>query len=235
MVVDKPAGISIHNDPGRDLCSLLADHIQVQDQVVKHSLFDASFGLHAAHRLDKQTSGLLVLAGKQDAFRYFSDLFAHHRIVKKYLALVHGKLVEAPPSDEWGRWTYPLAPKSGGRLDPQGQGKRSSATTFFRLVGLGVHYSFIECRIQTGRTHQIRRHAALAGHTVVGDARYGTQRACRFLQQQKGFSRSALHASCLTFQPPEPGRKACEIHSRLPEAICRLMAEEFDKGIYEGY
>mgnify|MGYP001822044794 CR=1 FL=1 len=179
MLVEKPSGITIHNDPGRDLSSQLAGYLQTYDMMG----LDPQFGLHAVHRLDRETSGLVLLAGRHDVFEFLSEQFAEGLVQKKYLAVVHGT-VPITPGDQWQQWTQPLARKAGGRSHIQGKGKRVACTTRFRALRHSRHYTLLICILVTGRMHQIRRHAALAGHPILGDLRYGSKRACRYLAEK---------------------------------------------------
>ena len=200
LVVDKPSGLSVHNDPGGDLCSLLTQFLLSRQKVPKALGYDRTFGLHPVHRLDKETSGVILLSCSHRTFDFLSRQFSQGLVTKKYQALVHGTL---PNTKDWEEWNWPLTPKSAGRRNPQGKGRRSRCRTLYRLVEHTHHYSSIECRLATGRTHQIRRHAALAGHPLVGDRRYGSLRACRYLEKHYNFRRLGLHAAGLKIKVPE--------------------------------
>ncbi|MEJ2040304.1 MAG: RNA pseudouridine synthase, partial [Desulfosarcinaceae bacterium] len=201
LVVEKPAGLSVHNDPDRDLISLMARF--------------PGFGLHAVHRLDRDTSGLILLACRRDVFHALNHQFTQGKVDKEYLALVHGRL-EQPPDRQWANWDFSLAKTSGGRTNIPGNGKRLPCLTRYRVEGSTNRYTLLRCRLVTGRKHQIRRHAALAGHPVLGDRRYGSSRACRYLARHHHFTRLALHAALLRFQPPEAAAYSVLQSSRLP-------------------
>lgn len=221
MVVEKPSGLSVHNAPGSDLCSLMAAYLQDDARRSMASGFDPQFGLHPVHRLDKDTSGLILLACRPGVFNYFSERFARDQVIKHYLALVHG-CVQQPPLTQWADWRYPLARTAAGRRNPQGTGRRLECMTQYRVLQNSPHYSLIECRLRTGRTHQIRRHAALAGHPILGDQRYGSPRACRFLEKNFNFTRLALHAAVLEIRPPGADRLQ-RFESGLDESIRRIL------------
>jgi len=232
MAVDKPAGISVHNLPGGDLSTLLTGYVWENPEGRSLLQLDPDFGLHAVHRLDKETSGVVLLAAKRSIFRFLSEQFAAGQVSKLYLALVHGRLpMSSDPNgpndhcdpDGWERWTWPLTPKAAGRRNPRGSGERRAATTLFRVLRHLERYSLIECRPVTGRTHQIRRHAVLAGHGVVGDRRYGSMRAVRYLEQHLNFSRLALHAAELTFRPSAGEEPVCVNSGGLPPELDQLM------------
>jgi RluA family pseudouridine synthase len=198
LVMNKHSGMSIHNDPGKDLCSVLNRFLQTHPEEAQAVAFDAGYGIHPVHRLDKETSGVILLSCRRDVFDSLSRQFAQGTVIKHYLALVHGHAA-AKGSDCW-QWA--LTPKAAGRRNPKGSGRRIPCRTHVRLLRHSKHYSLIACQLDTGRTHQIRRHAALAGHPLVGDRRYGSLRACRHLEKHHDFKRLALHAAGLSFQPP---------------------------------
>jgi RluA family pseudouridine synthase len=201
LVVDKPAGMSVHNVPGRDLCSLAAALIQNDKAIQGQTGMDPEFGVSPVHRLDKETSGVILLALNREMFRFFSKQFESRRVNKRYVALLHG-LLENPGNDPWGTWDWALAATAGGRDNPQGAGPRQDSLTRYKVLDHSVHYTMVEIQLLSGRTHQIRRHAKLSGHPVVGDARYGSKRAIDYLKRNHGFDRLALHARSLTLSFP---------------------------------
>ncbi len=223
LVVEKPCGMSIHNNPGSDLCSRLSQYLQSDQGRMAAIAFDPQFGLHPVHRLDKETSGTILLACGRQVFEYFSRQFTQGAVTKEYLALVHGHLPEPAVPDSWGSWEKPLAQKAGGRRNPQGLGKRSACRTQYRALQHSRHYTLVECRLLTGRIHQIRRHAVLSGHPVVGDHRYGSMRACRYLEKHHSFKRLGLHAASLTIKLPETQTLQRFEAAQLPHSIQRLL------------
>lgn len=163
LVIDKPAGIAVHPGPGGgpDL----------------ESMFDAlRFGWSKrpalAHRLDRDTSGCLVLGRHPKALRKLGALFAAGKIGKTYWAIVHGA-----PAESEGTVEQPLRKVSrrdgGWRMlpDPAGQ----QAVTAWRVLGRGGELSWLELRPRTGRTHQVRVHCAALGCPIVGDPLYGAR------------------------------------------------------------
>ncbi|MDA8142083.1 MAG: RNA pseudouridine synthase [Desulfobacteraceae bacterium] len=220
LVVDKPCGLSVHNDPGRDLCSLVLAAVRAGEVPgVSRDLR----ALHAAHRLDRDTSGLVLLAGDAETLAFFGRQFAEGSVDKRYLALVHGPLEDPAAGRDWIEWTWPLTDAAAGREDPMGRGKRLECATRARLLERSTHYSLIECRLLTGRKHQIRRHAKLAGHPVVGDRRYGSTRALTYLRQHHGFERLALHAHMLSVCLPGEEKQTTFESNGLPEEVRRLL------------
>jgi RluA family pseudouridine synthase len=223
MAVDKPAGISVHNLPGGDLSTLLERFIQEYSAGRDLLEMETGFGLHAVHRLDQDTSGVVLLAARRETFRFLSEQFSGGQVSKLYLAVLHGRLPMFSDPDGWQRWEWPLTPRAAGRSNPRGSGERRPATTLFRMLRYQARYSLIQCRPITGRTHQIRRHAVLAGHGIVGDRRYGSMRAVRYLQQHLNFSRLALHAAELTFRPSAGKEPVCVKSRGLPPELDQLM------------
>ena len=225
LAVDKPAGMSVHNDPGKDLCTRLSQRLQTEAALRATTGLGANSRLNAAHRLDRETSGVILLAGDRAVLNHFAAQFEARTVHKQYAALLHGHLPESGGPDPWRSWTWSLTKTPGGRKDPQGKGPRKACTTLVRVLDYSAHYTLAECRLLTGRKHQIRRHAKLAGHPVVGDHRYGPKRALAFLRDKQHFTRLGLHASRLEIQLPDgsPG----VIHSlALPGEMQSLFAED---------
>ena len=202
LVVDKPAGVSVHNESGRDLCSLAAAIIQNDKSAEGQVGMDPELGVSPVHRLDKETSGVILLALNREMFRFFSKQFESRRVNKRYVALLHGLLENREGSNPWGTWNWALAKNAGGRDNPEGSGQRQESLTRYRVLDRSTHYTMVEIELLSGRTHQVRRHAKLSGHPVVGDARYGSKRAIDYLKRNHGFDRLALHARSLTLSFP---------------------------------
>ena len=140
----------------------------------------------------------MLLAVNREMFAFFSGQFESRTVVKEYLAILHGHLENPDDDGLWGTWNWPLAKSAGGRKNPAGSAKRLPCETQYRVLGHSRHYSMVQLSINTGRTHQIRRHAKLSGHSVVGDQRYGSVRALNYLKKNTNFRRLALHAQSLT-------------------------------------
>ncbi len=191
LCIEKPAGISIHNEPGKDIVSILgAQLFGLEKTGEKQNL------LQPVHRLDKETSGLLLLATVPEVLTRLSALFARGEVKKKYLALVHGNF----DLSQECLWNTPLSKEAGGRNNPSGKGKKVAAVTQYKIFSQSPHYALLEIELLTGRKHQIRRHAKLAGHPVTGDSRYGSQRSIQFLKEKCNYHRLGLHACKLGFQ-----------------------------------
>jgi RluA family pseudouridine synthase len=220
LVVDKPCGLSIHNDPGSDLCSVVLAALQAGQL---QAMGPAVVAVHAVHRLDRDTSGIVLLAGDSPTHAFFGKQFAARMVHKEYLALVHGRPSGDAAQPDSGEWNWPLTATAAGRRDPMGKGKRLPCATRWRLLAHSPHYSLVQCMPLSGRKHQIRRHAKLAGHPVVGDRRYGSMRALTYLERNCHFSRLALHAHVLSIRLPGEGETTTFQSEGLPEEMRRLL------------
>jgi len=234
LVVEKPSGLSVQEERGQCLCSVLQPLIET-DPNLRHRIdYDPRFGVHPVHRLDRETSGVILLACQPETFTYFARQFQHHKVLKRYVALLHGELPEPDVEQGWGLWTWPLSKEAGGRFHPEGPGRTIPCETRFRVLRRSAHYTLIECDLLTGRKHQIRRHARLAGHAVVGDARYGTPRSLKFLRDEMGFTRLALHSFSLQVQPPRAGAPRVFQSAAIPPEILRLLEEDQGNEVPDG-
>jgi RluA family pseudouridine synthase len=214
LVVEKPWGMSVHNDPGADLVSL-----------VRRDTSPAGvFGIHPVHRLDRETSGLMILCSEREVLRFFARQFEAGTVIKRYVAVLHGRMQTAPGDGEWSAWDWPLAADAGGRRFPQGRWEVKECRTRFRVREVSRHYTLVECEPLSGRTHQIRRHARLAGHPVVGDRRYGSARSLRHVREQCGFTRLALHAMEIRVVLPGEPQTVTFRSSAVPAELRGLLA-----------
>ncbi|HSO63176.1 MAG TPA: RNA pseudouridine synthase [Desulfobacterales bacterium] len=214
LVVEKPWGMSVHNDPGSDLVSLARCGPGTAGE----------FGIHPVHRLDRETSGVMILCTEREALRFFARQFEAGTVIKRYVAVLHGRMATAPGDGEWSAWEWPLTAAAGGRRFPQGRGEMKECRTRFRVREASRHYTMVECEPLSGRTHQIRRHARLAGHPVVGDRRYGSARSIAHVREQRGFTRLALHAMEIRVVPPGEHRPVTFRSSAVPAELRGLLA-----------
>ncbi len=225
MAVDKPCGLSVHNDPGNDLISLLEEKIASDSKLAQLLGTQNPIKVYPVHRLDKETSGIILLATDKKILAQLSDLFSKGEVEKKYVALVHG-IIENSNNDVYHFWDTALSKSAAGRKNPKGSGKLFKCKTGFKLLGQSEHYSLLKINLYTGRKHQIRRHAKLAGHPVVGDGRYGSKRAIEFLKKKKNYSRLGLHCQSLGFKLPEQGESIfISSNNPLPE-MKQLIADD---------
>jgi 23S rRNA pseudouridine1911/1915/1917 synthase len=218
LVVDKPAGMVVHPAAGnRDgtLVNALLHHCAGRLSGIGGV---ARPGI--VHRIDKDTSGLLVVAKTDRAHEGLAAQFGRHDIHRLYLAIVAG--LPNPPA---GTVDAPLARSSANRqkmaIVDQGRGKR--AVTHYRLLRPLRESALVECRLETGRTHQVRVHMASLGHSLLGDPVYGrTRRVHRELLKNLGFHRQALHAAELGFVHPV-SKENLSFKSPLPSDIQELF------------
>lgn len=185
-VVDKPAGVIVHAAPGHEACSL-ADELVRRYPRMAHVGSAERPGV--VHRLDLETSGVMVFAKTQRAYLALRHQFESHRDVRKtYLAVVHGT----------------PKPKSGTIDTPVGR-DRLRAVTHWNVLGSHNGISLVEFKIETGRMHQIRIHAAELGCPVVGDRTYGSAERDRRMRRRP--ARLLLHAAELSFLHPATGNR----------------------------
>ena len=190
-MIDKPAGLVVHPAPGHTSGTVV-------NAVLAHSPAMASMDDDAerpgiVHRLDKDTSGLLVIAKNERALRFLSSQFKERTTHKTYWALVHGHLAPAhgeivAPLGRDPRYRQRMAVVAGGR-------EARTGYTVLRYIG---DYTLLEVTLYTGRTHQIRVHFASIGHAVAGDPVYGPHR----IPAELGLGRQFLHAARLRLRLP---------------------------------
>lgn len=231
IAVDKPAGMSVHNDPGGDLVACLKRHLAEAPELAERCAFRPGAPIQPVHRLDRETSGLVLVALAPATVRVLMAAFAERRVGKTYLAVLHGIL--ATPATV-GLWEFPLAPGAGGRRHPAGPGPRQDARTRYRVLAQGNGFTLAACRPETGRKHQIRRHACLAGHPLAGDRRYGPPAWAAALERRCGFRRLALHALRLELMlPGESAPRALETGPPPPELLA-LVGRQMDPAAFCG-
>lgn len=220
IVVEKPAGLVVHPAAGNldgTLVNALLHHCRGQLSGIGGV---ARPGI--VHRIDKDTSGLLVVAKTDAAHEGLARQFADHSIERAYFALVSGHPM--PPA---GTVRGAIARSSANRkkmaLVEDGRGKH--AVTHFKTIELLSGAALVECRLETGRTHQVRVHMSSIGHPLLGDPVYGrTPQRLRPILNQLHFARQALHAAVLGFIHPVTGAKL-RFESKLPADMAGLLVE----------
>ncbi|WP_370032728.1 RluA family pseudouridine synthase [Qipengyuania mesophila] len=200
IVVNKPAGMVVHPAAGnRDgtLVNALLFHCKGQLSGINGV---ARPGI--VHRIDKDTSGLLVVAKSDAAHEGLARQFADHSIVRRYLAVCAGH--PNPPSGTIsGRIGRSDKDRKKMTVLPDDASRGKHAVTHFETLQRLDQAALIECRLETGRTHQVRIHCASIGHALLGDPVYGrTPKALKPLLDELGFRRQALHAARLGFRHP---------------------------------
>ncbi len=206
LVVDKPAGVAVEDFPK---LTALGE--------------DCRNGL--VHRLDKDTSGVLLIAKTKEAFEFFQQQFKERNIEKKYICLVVGNVKEKGGTLETLLGRSPndrRKQKVFLRGDPKAEDKREALTTFEVLErfqdATGQPYTLLEVTPKTGRKHQIRAHMAYLGHPIAGDTLYGFKGQ----PSPQGLSRQFLHAVWLKTSLPDGSKK--EFHAPLPEDLEKVIA-----------
>lgn len=221
VVVNKPAGLVVHPAAGihsGTLANALAYHFQ--------KLPDSGSGVRPgiAHRLDRDTSGLLVVAKTEAALENLSDQFRDRSVYKSYVALVHGRVLA-----NTGKIDQPLArdPSNRTRMAVVRNGR--NALTLYRVRRSFDRFTLLDVELKTGRTHQIRVHLAWIKHPVVGDETYGGGRDKtipdpRFRAGIRHLNRHFLHAEKLGFRHPKTG-EFVKFESALPRELQDLLTQ----------
>ena len=240
IVIDKPAGMVVHPAPGSPTGTLV-------NALLAHC-GDTLSGIGGArrpgivHRIDKDTTGLLVVAKSDRAHHGLAAQFEAHSVTRRYLAVVHGVPAATDPrirglrgvSFEAGGILRIATHLARHKTDRQRQAVvwdqgRHAVTRVRTVEAFGTGAALVECWLETGRTHQIRAHMAYVGHGLVGDQTYGGKK--RLSPKLFGpaadfgnaFPRQALHAASLGFDHPVTGARL-ELSSPLPEDLAALIA-----------
>ena len=206
IAIDKPAGVAVHGGSGVSF-GVIEQLRQARPQ--------AKF-LELVHRLDKETSGILLIAKKRSALTSLQDAFRHRQAHKTYAALVIGtwparqKVIDVP-LHKFLTGDGERRVRAVTRADDEQEGQR--AITLVQVVQAFLGYSLLDVTIKTGRTHQIRVHLQHGGHAIVGDEKYGDFELNRRLARQGGehgegrFERMFLHARYLRLPHPQDGHE----------------------------
>ena len=216
MVVNKPRGMVVHPAQGNYTGTLV-------NAIMYHcggrlSSINGVIRPGIVHRIDKDTSGLLMIAKNDRAHESLSAQLKEHSITRRYIALVYDNIV----TDD-GTVDAPIGRDPVNRLKKKAYGEASrNAVTHYHVLDRFGKYTLIECRLETGRTHQIRVHMSYIKHPIVGDPLYGPSRQPAFLKGQ------LLHAAVLGFRHPATG-EYMEFRADLPEdfrsCLTKLGAE----------
>ena len=222
IIIDKPAGMVVHpaaGNPDGTLVNALLYHCAGQLSGIGGV---ARPGI--VHRIDKDTSGLLVVAKSDVAHEGLSRQFADHSLERAYLAVCAGH-----PSPRNGTINERLGRSDHDRKKmavlPKDSSRGKHAITHYKVLNDLAHAALIECRLETGRTHQVRVHLSSIGHPLLGDPAYGRDPApLRPLIKRLGFHRQALHAAVLGFIHPVTGVRL-SFSSELPADMRELIDE----------
>lgn len=224
IVIDKPAGMTVHPAPGQEIGTLV--------NALLHHCAGSLSGIGGVarpgivHRIDKDTSGLLVVAKTDQAHVGLARQFENHSIERRYQAVVWG--VPGEPSGTV-RGNIGRNPNNRKKMAVIAKGGKSALTHWTLLQAFGKTAALVECKLETGRTHQIRVHMTHIGHPLIGDPVYGG--GGRSLKKSlppevreaiSGFSRQALHAKTLGFHHPQTNEHI-KLNSVLPGDINKLI------------
>lgn len=202
IVVNKPQGLCVHPAPGNESGTLVnglvfhcGDDLSAINGVIRPGI---------VHRIDKDTSGLLIVAKNNDAHLKLSEQLKERKAMRKYVALVNGNIKE-----DNGTINKPIGRNPSDRKKMAVVSNGREAVTHFKVLERFGQYTLMECVLETGRTHQIRVHLASIGHSIVGDPLYGIKKEHFNLQGQ------LLHAKTIGFVHPETN-KMMEFTSEIP-------------------
>ena len=222
LVVNKPAGMVVHpaaGNPDGTLVNALLHHCKGQLSGINGV---ARPGI--VHRIDKDTSGLLVVAKSDAAHEGLARQFADHSITRRYLAVCAGHPNPASGTVS-GRIGRSDRDRKKMAVLPNDSTRGKHAVTHYETVQRLDHASLIECRLETGRTHQVRVHCASIGHALLGDPVYGrTPKPLRALLEELKFHRQALHAARLGFIHPISA-ESLDFRAELPPDMRELIDE----------
>ncbi len=210
IVVNKPRGMVVHPAPGHASGTLV--------NALLHHCRDLS-GINGVmrpgivHRIDKDTSGLIMAAKNDEAHNKLSLQLKEHTVTRTYLAVVHGVV-----QHDQGTVDAPIGrdPKDR-KLFTVTERNSKHAVTHFHVLERFKDYTFLECKLETGRTHQIRVHMQFIGHSLVGDPQYGKTKG-----DNKAFTGQALHAAVLGFIHPQKA-DYLEFSAALPDDMNQLL------------
>lgn len=224
VAVNKPAGLTVHpsENPLAAMDGTLVNGLLAKYPEIKN-VGEDPLRPGIVHRLDRDTSGVMIIARNNEAFQFLKNQFKERKTTKKYIALVVGDIKK-----ESGIINLPVARKrslptkqTAVRNEKQARGKIREAITEYKvsrhlLIG-GKPYTIVDAFPKTGRLHQIRVHFSAIGHPVAGDDKYGSPKATAL----DGLNRHFLHAESLTIDIPEKGEKTFK--APLPEELAKLL------------
>lgn len=211
LIVNKPKGMVVHPAPGHytgtlvnGLMYYLKDNLSGINGVMRPGI---------VHRIDMDTTGSLVICKNDEAHRYVADLLRDHSLTRKYVAIVHGVIKE-----DSGKIDAPIGRHRVDRKKMAIDYSGRRAVTNYRVIKRFKGYTYVECELETGRTHQIRVHMASINHPVAGDNVYCTLKSQFKLQGQ------ALHAKTIGFVHPDT-KEYFEVEAPIPEYMNDILAK----------
>ena len=216
LIVNKPKGMVVHPAPGHYSNTLV--------NAVMYHCRDNLSGINGVarpgivHRIDMDTTGSLIICKNDTAHQALAEQLKEHHITRKYHAVVHGNLKEDSQTVDAPIGRHPVDRKKMSTRAPHGR----QAVTHYKVLERFGEYTYIECELETGRTHQIRVHMASIGHPIVGDTVYGPAKCPFKLQGQ------TLHAKILGITHPSTG-EYMEFDEPLPEYFLELLNKLRDR------
>jgi 23S rRNA pseudouridine1911/1915/1917 synthase len=220
IVIDKPAGLVVHPAAGNPDGTLV--------NAILHHCGGSLSGIGGVtrpgivHRIDKDTSGLLVVAKTDSAHEGLAEQFKDHSIIRRYAAIVGG--LPSPPSGKIDTWIG-RSDRDRKKMAVQREGRGKRALTHYTTREVLKGAALIECRLETGRTHQVRVHMAHIGHALLGDPVYGrAKKSFKTLLDLLHFDRQALHAERLGFIHPITQEKL-DFVSPMPADMQELLSQ----------
>lgn len=214
LVLNKPSGMAAHTGSGITGGTV----VDVVRAYLGPKAERNGFAASPAHRLDRETSGVIIVAKRRPAMVHFTDVFTRHTAKKKYLVLVKGKMNASN-----GLIDLPLAEHQQTAESRERRGvNMQEARTRWEVLCQNSHAAFVACTIETGRTHQIRRHFAAIGHPVAGDPKHGDFAFNREVKANWGLKRLFLHSTRLEFPHPDGGKRTV-VEAKLPEELIDVL------------
>ena len=226
IVVNKPSGMVVHPSKGH-YSGTLVNALLYHSNSLSDSTSEEIYRPGLVHRIDKDTSGLLVIAKNNDVHQKLAQQIAENKMNREYIAIVDGHFAH-----ETGVIDAPLSRHQTNRLKRVVEKGGKHAVTHFEVLDSFSDYSLVSCRLETGRTHQIRAHMKHIGHPLFGDERYGGTEILRgqrtstyraYIQNCfKLCNRQALHAKTLGFVHPRTGEQM-DFTSELPDDLSSVI------------
>lgn len=216
LVINKPAGLVVHPGAGNwegTLLNALLHHAPELNKIPRAGI---------VHRLDKDTTGLMVVAKTLQSQANLVDQLQERSVSREYVAVVHGIFVSGGTID------YPIGRHSGDRKKMAVTESGKEAVTHYRLIEKFTHFTVLKVKLETGRTHQIRVHMSHVKHPLVGDGVYGGRMRLPkgasepLIAALRGFERQALHAQRLSFIHPDTG-ESVEWSAPIPQDMLQLI------------
>ncbi len=204
MIINKPSGLPVHPCQGNYDQTLANGVINYWEERGYQYVF------RPVHRIDKNTTGLIVIAKNQYAHQQLSEQAMNKQLIRKYVAIVHGVIKKSE-----GVIILPIARKPGSIIERMISEKGQESITYYKAVKKLKNSTIVELRLQTGRTHQIRVHMSYIGHPLVGDWLYG-------IEEHELIQRHALHSCSLRFTHPVT-RKTMRFDSDIPKDMKGLI------------